>query len=318
MRYVAPVVFGMAVVASLNLSLAAQEGAATAPAQAPARGRGAGPVNQEVWSPKSIKPGGWTAPHKPHTKLVEVLAKHKGQSDWVESVVDDDTLHADYISMSVGKKTPKRMNADTVEWWVIQDGQIRFTIDGQEPFVASKGHLVQVPYRNMYTMETVGDKPSLRFEVNVARTRKMYALDESPVAIPGNEYIKARVTGKGAYVNGNKPWVDFNAVVAGTDNTRQFVVDRGAFANIILGRGIPPPPLTEKGHFHQESAEFWFIMLGKIRYNIEGLQVFEADQGDIVYVPKQRWHLASFAGDGMACRLAMNAFSDLAHSFDAR
>ena len=35
----------------------------------------------------------------------------------------------------------------------------------------------------------------------------------------------------------------------------------------------------------------------KIRYNIEGLPVFEADQGDIVYVPKMRFHLASFAGD---------------------
>ena len=31
------------------------------------------------------------------------------------------------------------MNTDTREWWFIQDGQIRFTIDGQEPFVASKG-----------------------------------------------------------------------------------------------------------------------------------------------------------------------------------
>ena len=29
------------------------------------------------------------------------------------------------------------------------------------------------------------------------------------------------------------------------------------------------------------------------------------------------WHLASPAGDGMTCRLAMNAFSDLAHSFEA-
>jgi len=69
--------------------------------------------------------------------------------------------------------------------------------------------------------------------------------------------------------------------------------------------------------FHQESAEFWYIALGQIRYNIEGLPVFVADPGDIVYVPKQRWHLASFAGDGASCRIAMNAFQDLGHSFDA-
>jgi hypothetical protein len=39
--------------------------------------------------------------------------------------------------------------------------------------------------------------------------------------------------------------------------------------------------------------------------------------GDIVYVPKQRWHLAGFAGDGMSARLAMNGYPDLAHSFEA-
>ena len=90
-------------------------------------------------APKAVKLSEYVAPHKPHTKLAEVLAKHKGHADWIEPVVDDDNLHADYISMGPGKKTPRRMNADTREWWVIQDGQIRFTIDGQEPFVASKG-----------------------------------------------------------------------------------------------------------------------------------------------------------------------------------
>jgi mannose-6-phosphate isomerase-like protein (cupin superfamily) len=307
--------FGMALIVIGGLSVAfAQEGATQAPARG---GRGAGPEEQFVLAPKVSKLNEWVAPHKPHTKLSEVLAKHKGQTDWVEPIVDDDLLHADYISMGPGKKTPRRMNADTREWWVIQDGQIRFMIDGQQPFVASKGYLVQVPYRNMYTMETVGDRPSLRFEVNIAKARKMYPMDVKPVPVAGFDFVPVRVPGKGTYAEGNKPFVDFNAVAAGTDKTRRFVHDDRAVANIILGRGIPPPPLTNKGHFHPESAEFWFILLGKIRYNIEGLKVFEADQGDIVYVPKQRFHLASFAGDADSCRLAMNGYTDLSHSYEA-
>ena len=67
-----------------------------------------GPAPQIVWSPKAVKPGDWVAPHEPHTKLVDVLAKHKGKSDWVETIVDDDTLHADYISMAAGGRTPRR------------------------------------------------------------------------------------------------------------------------------------------------------------------------------------------------------------------
>jgi mannose-6-phosphate isomerase-like protein (cupin superfamily) len=316
---------GLALAATLGFSLAAQDASTPPATQGRAGGRGgrgagappAGGGRQLVWAPKAIKPGGWNAPHKPHTKVADIVAKHKGQADWTESIVDDETLHADYVSMAPGKKTPKRMNADTREWWVVQDGQIRFTIDGQEPFVASKGYLVQVPYRTMYTMETVGDKPSLRFEVNIARATKMYSMDEKPATAPsGTQFQQVSIPGKGAYAEGNKPFVDFNAVAAGTDPTRRFINDDRAVANIILGRGIPPPPLTDKGHFHEESSEFWFILLGKIRYNIEGLSVFEADQGDIVYVPKQRWHLASFGGDGPSCRLAMNGYTDLGHSFE--
>jgi mannose-6-phosphate isomerase-like protein (cupin superfamily) len=285
-------------------------------AQGPAPGS-APPPPQVVWSPKASTPPDWTPPNRPHKKLSELLAKHKGQAEWIETMVDDDTLHADYIAMAPGGKTPRRMNADTREWWAIQDGQIRFAIDGQAPFVASKGYLVQVPYRTFYTMETVGDRPSQRLEVNIAKARKMYPIDTAPVPSSGVEYVRARVAGRGTYEAGNKPFVDFNAVVAGTDKTRQFINDARAVANIIMGRGIPPPPPVDKGHFHTESSEFWFILLGQIRYTIEGLPTFIADQGDIVYVPKQRWHLASLAGDGMSARLAMNGYPDLAHSFDA-
>jgi mannose-6-phosphate isomerase-like protein (cupin superfamily) len=298
----------MVIAGSVSVGLVAQGPAPAAP--------GGGAEPQIVWSPKASTPPAWTPPHRPHTKLADLLPLHTGQADWVETMVDDDTLHADYISMAGGGKTPRRMNTDTREWWVIQDGQLRFTIDGQEPFVASKGYLVQVPYRTFYTMETVGDRPSLRLEVNIARARKMYPVNATPVAAPGVEYVRARVAGRGTYDGGNKPLVDFNAVVAGTDRTRQFLNDARAVANIILGGGIPPPNPSDKGHFHTESSEFWFILLGQIRYTIEGLPTFVADQGDIVYVPKQRWHLASFAGDGMSARLAMNGYPDLAHSFE--
>src|ERR1700741_4349559 len=153
-------------------------------AQGPTTGA-APPEPQIVWSPKATAPPDWTAANRPHKKLSDLLTTHKGQSEGIQTMVDDDTLPADYIAMAPGGKTPRRMNADTREWWAIQDGQIRFSIDGQAPFVASKGYLVQVPYRTFYTMETVGDRPSLRLEVNVAKARKMYPGKTTPVPVPG-------------------------------------------------------------------------------------------------------------------------------------
>jgi quercetin dioxygenase-like cupin family protein len=54
-----------------------------------------------------------------------------------------------------------------------------------------------------------------------------------------------------------------------------------------------------------------------MEYKIGNLPIFIADQGDIVYAPKQTWHRARFAGTELACRLAMNGYQDLLHNYQA-
>jgi len=277
--------------------------------------RGQGPRETLAWAPVPVQPSAWVAPNRAHWRLTELLDKHKGTPSWTETVVSDNTLHADYVSMAPGTRTPRRFHPDTRVWWIVQDGQIRFSIEGQEPFVASKGFLVQVPYRNVYSIETIGDKPSLRLEVHIAGATTMYPVDETPAPLPGFDFVKVRISGKGKYEAPNKPYVDFSQVVAGTDKTSRFIADDRAVANIIRGKPVPEPAATNKGHFHEESAEFWFILEGQIRYRIGSLPVFLADQGDIVYVPKQMWHLASHGGTQMSTRLAMNGYQDLLHNY---
>ena len=68
-----------------------------------------------------------------------------------------------------GDKTPVQYYGDDRVFWVVWGGQIRFNIQGQQPFVATKGFLVQVPQRVRYSMETVGSEPSLRFESHPCR-----------------------------------------------------------------------------------------------------------------------------------------------------
>ena len=275
------------------------------------------PDSRLAWAPVPLQPATWVAPNRPHWKLAELLAQHKGELNWTQTVVSDSLLHADYISMAPGAKTPRRFRPDTREWWIVQDGQIRFTIEGQEPFIASKGYLVQVPYRTIYSLETVGDKPSLRLEVNIAGAQTMYPADEKPAPIDGVNFVKVRIEGRGKYDQGNKPYIDFSAVVDGSEKHRRFIADDRAVANIILGDPQKQSPVTDanKGHFHEESPESWFILLGKMEYKIGSLPIFVADQGDIVYAPKQTWHRARFAGTEPACRLAMNGYQDLLHDY---
>jgi mannose-6-phosphate isomerase-like protein (cupin superfamily) len=267
-----------------------------------------------VWAPKPVKPTGWVAPNKPHWKLPELLASHKGSASWKETVVSDELLQADYVQMAPGTKSPRQFRPDNRVWWIIQDGEVRFTIQGQEPFVASKGFLVQVPYRNVFSLEVVGDKPALFLEVNAANAQTLYPIDETPVPVPGMEFVKVRISGKGNYDERNKPFLDFNALVASKGRAGAFVVDDRAFANIIRGTAQPDNP-KDKGHFHEVSAEFWFILEGQIEYKIEGLPTFVANQGDVVYVPKQMWHRAHHTGTGYSTRVAMNGYPDLLHDY---
>ena len=273
-----------------------------------------------AWAPLPAQPNAWVAPNQPIWKLSELLAKHKGEANWNQVVVDDSSLHAEYIAMAPGAKTLRQFHPDTRAWWIVQDGQIRFSIEGQEPFIASKGYLVQVPYRNVFNMETVGDKPSLRLEVNIAGAKTMYPIEEQPPAVKGFNFVKVRISGKGKYDQGNKPYIDFNQVVAGTEKQRRFIADDRAVANIIIGdpKTQRPAPDTDWGHFHLESSEFWMILLGKMEYKIGNLPIFIADQGDIVYTPSQTWHRARFGGTELACRLAMNGYQDLLHNYQPR
>ena len=235
--------------ASVALLFAQDAPPAAAPPAAGRGGRGPRVPPPTAWAPKPIHPAGWVAPMKPVWRLPEILAAHKGQADWTEPIVNDNYLHADYISMGPGGKTPRRFNADTREWWIIQDGQIRFTIEGQEPFVASKGFMVQVPYRNVYSMETIGDKPSLRFEVNIAGATKDYPGDVKPPDIPGVEFVQITVAGKGKYENGNNPFFDFNDVISGKVRSNNFVKDDRAVVNIIRGRGRAGSGPAQQGPF---------------------------------------------------------------------
>jgi mannose-6-phosphate isomerase-like protein (cupin superfamily) len=261
----------------------------------------------------------YVGPHRPHWQLPEILADHAGQDSWSQTVVDDEHLKAQYISMAPAESTPTHFYADNRAWWVIQSGQIRFNIDGQEPFVASEGFLVQVPFRVPFSMTTVGDEPSVRFEVTIAGASVLYPADAgyTPEAIDGVGFVPVRLSGRGSYDERNQPYLDFlGDVVNGDRRGGAFVNDVRGFANIIRGRGTPPPPDTNLGHFHLDYGEFWYILEGQIDYLIEGEPFFSAHQGDVVYVPKGRFHRATYGGDGMATRLAINGYPEGLHNWE--
>jgi mannose-6-phosphate isomerase-like protein (cupin superfamily) len=273
------------------------------------------------WAPK-FEPAKYPANHRPHTKLADLRAKHKGQADWREVIVNDSHLHSEYIQASPGTKVSKRFHPDTREWWVIMDGEIRFDIEGQSPVVAKKGSMVQVPMQTIYSMEVIGDKPALRFETNIANAKTLYPKDVKPPELPGATWIPVGLGRKPQpYGSDNKPQVNLYELEKDPAyKGSRFVHDDRAVSNIIFGYAKNLPPINEKdrGHYHPECAEYWLIMQGQIRYAIEKVGVIIAEEGDVVYVPPFTFHAPRFYGDGPSTRLAMNGFPNIAHLRDAQ
>jgi mannose-6-phosphate isomerase-like protein (cupin superfamily) len=213
---------------------------------------------------------------------------------------------------------------------VVWGGKIRFTIQGQAPFIATKGFLVQVPLRVPYSMETVGDEPSLRFEVTRGHTLPSYpAGNGEPMPPPkdGQHYVKVSYPstltagGMDSYTDKNKPYLDFfkDYIAKYPDGSGPrgglFMGDYDNQAAIIRGPGVAIPPDSNKGHFHIGNDEFWFILEGKIAYNLEGKGLLVSEAGDVVLALPGRFHRASFAPGQVDTRLAFNRSPTMLHNF---
>jgi quercetin dioxygenase-like cupin family protein len=270
------------------------------------------PVPTVAMAPKPVKTPAYKAGLKPWVKLADIKARHKG-ADWTDVVVDDGRLMAAYHSASPGSKVSKRFHPDTREWFAILEGEVRVEIEGQEPFTATRGSLVNIPRQTLYSVETVGATPSLRFSLNVSGAKTVFLKDTPPPAAPaGMAWTEVRINRTpGRYDEFNVPQTNIHAEAAKNEKYSggRFVRDDKSEMLIIYGheKNMPPLDPNDKGHFHAESAEMWLVFSGKIRYSFEGQQPFIASEGDVVYVPANTWHATRFIGDN-ACRLSITEY----------
>ena len=87
------------------------------------------PPAKIFYAPKPIQPMPYVAPMKPLVRLADLKAKHKGHADWSELVVYDKNNRAEVISAAPGSKVPRHLHSDAPEYWVVQEGRIRFEIE---------------------------------------------------------------------------------------------------------------------------------------------------------------------------------------------
>jgi mannose-6-phosphate isomerase-like protein (cupin superfamily) len=274
------------------------------------------------WSPKRTPYRAYEAPNRALWKLSDVLAMHKGKKSWVQPIIRNKDLMADWHQMAPGEQTTQVEYPDNRTAMIVWSGQVRVSIKGQEPFVATKGFQIDVPFRLPFTLEATGNEPALWLEVHAAGDLPIYPVSSTPGKpkdVPGFVYQQAVLSGgDGKYDEANKPYLDFyKDVVQGGGRAGAFISGDHMFVNNIRGKGTPTPPPSNLGHFHFGHDEFWFIMEGNIDYQIEGVPFFTAAAGDVVLAAQGRWHRASFGGPvgQMDTRVAINPYPYGLHNY---
>ena len=271
------------------------------------------PVPTSVWAPKPLTTPGYKPGLRPWIKLAEVKKKYQARPNWSEVVIDDGRLSGAYVSAAPGSKTPRMFHPDTREWFAVVEGEVRVEIEGQEPFTATRGSLVNIPRQTIYTVETLGIRPSLRFTLNVSGAKNIYLKEDKPPAAPqGFQWNEVRINRTpGRYDEFNQPHLNIHAAAAKDEKYTggRFVRDDKSEMLVIYGheKNLPPLDPNDKGHYHAESAEMWLVFSGKIRYAFEAQDPFIAGEGDVVYVPANTWHATRFIGDN-ACRLSITEY----------
>ena len=280
------------------------------------------PPAKVFYAPQPIEPMPYDAPMKPLVRLADLKAKHKGQANWTELVVYDKNNRAQVISAAPGSKIPRYLHADAPEYWMVQEGRIRFEIEDAlgrfQTFEATRGDLVLAPERHLHSLEVMGTEPAIRFQVTLPDTTDVYearpeqpekGMVYTPVTLStGNNPDEVPSDGRPDRLffkidelqkehPGRRSWSDLA------------VRKNRAHANIICGYGADVKRTPgELGHYHTDFAEMWVIMRGQQSFAIEGLAPFVAGEGDVVYAPAKRWHLPEPSGEGMSCRLAMTPY----------
>lgn len=272
------------------------------------------PTPTVVWAPKPIDTVQYAPPQRPWRKLLDIKAVHAREKNWRDVIVDDGRLTGEYIAAAPGTKTEPRLHPDTREWFAVVEGEVSVSIEGQAAIAATPGSLVNIPRQTIYSVETIGEKPSLIFAVNVAHAKTLYPHTVTPPAPPpGTNWMAVTINRTPSqYDQFNQPHLNIHDAAAKTDRYTggRFVRDDKSEMLVIYGyeKNLPPLDPADKGHFHPESAEFWLVFAGRIRYAFEGQQPFIASEGDIVYVPANTWHATRFVGEEPACRLSITEY----------
>lgn len=276
-------------------------------------------AQNDFWSPRIVaspyEMNGFL--NKEVTKVTDVVAGKDPSQSWRQKVVEGQNLRAYYVGLKVGDSTRKRMSSDHRIGFIVWEGQVEVTVQGQPTLMAKKGTMIQVPARLEYQLKNVGTTPSLHFEVFPKEMEDFPTLiyPETAATLPalpqGQKWTLSEIGAPDTFTRLPAQNANFSFFRHYLDSpsSGEFVRDDRFFMNAIRERGQANAPTNpDIGHFHVYGEEFWFVIEGTVGFLKEGSPYSFAEAGDIIYNPPMRWHRMGTYGTNFGTRIAINGY----------
>jgi mannose-6-phosphate isomerase-like protein (cupin superfamily) len=285
----------------------------------------------ETWWVNKTRGGVYNPPMRPLWKLSDLKQMHGGQDNWQEQIVRDPEQDATYNAATPGSHFAARLHPDTPTVFVVIAGDVRFAVEGQQPFTASRGSIVNIMKTTIFAYEVLGS-PALWVEVNPANYKTAYpASGNQPAATSGGQIVKVSFNHTpGTYAAPNQlHWNLFDDGFGKCAPAGPKVMDDHIFASPLIGYVNPADnkcpggrgnvgggpaqgtfdPHSTFGHMHAGPAEWWIVQVGAISGRFEGVGEFRATEGDVLYAAPMTWHqMGAEATTGPSVRLAMGGY----------
>ena len=286
----------------------------------------------ENWWVSKIEGGVYKAPMRPLWKLSDLKKMHAGQNNWSQQIILDPEQDATYNSAAPSTQFTARIHPDTPTVFVVVAGEMHFNVEGQQPFTATRGSVVNIMKTTIYSYDVAGAENALWVEVNPANYKTAYPAEgPQPEAGRGAKIVKVAFPHKAEPYSGINTlhYNTFDDGIAKCLPAGPRVVDDHIFVNPLIGfpnpaenkcttitRGPATPntkafdPKTTFGHMHAGPAEWWIIQAGQISGKFENTGEFHAVEGDVLYAAPMTWHQMGVEGTtGPSIRLAMGGYN---------
>ncbi|HEX3756772.1 MAG TPA: cupin domain-containing protein, partial [Rhizomicrobium sp.] len=152
-------------------------------AQPPGGGRG-GPA--EYWWVNKTEGGVYKPPMRPLWRLADLKKMHEGQNNWSQQIILDPEQDATYNSATPGTHVTPRLHPDTPTVFVVVAGDVHFNVEGQQPFTATRGSIVNIMKTTLFSYDVGGSQNALWVEVNPTNYKTVYPA-EGPQPEPSKD-----------------------------------------------------------------------------------------------------------------------------------